>query len=212
MKNALSIRPKAIGGVVPVSTLEASNDVSCQLNSFLRIVYCNPAWDRFALANNGELARSDRVLGSMIMDFVPPKLIDFYAAAFALACDNVVEFDYECSSSDLYRSFRMQIVPIDRHRGYTVIHALKHEEAMEGKRPALALHPKYLSDAGIITVCSHCRRTRRVDVSAQWDWVPASLRPAQRNVSHGLCPACHAYFYGHILSRALQKHHIQPAA
>jgi hypothetical protein len=175
----------------------------------LQICYCNPAWDRFALANDGELALSKRVLGAVIMNFVPPELIQFYTAAFAGARDAIVEFDYECSSPDLYRTFKMQILPTERPKGYTVINALNIEERMERKRPALALSSNYLTDAGIITVCSHCRRSRRVDAPGQWDWVPANLKPAQRNVSHGLCPICHAYFYGHMLSPESQRH---PAA
>jgi hypothetical protein len=201
MKYAFSTRPKSVGGAVPTSTLEASRDVVCQLDDALRITYCNPAWDRFALANNGELATADRVIGSVIIGFAPPELIEFYTAAFASARDAIVEFDYECSSPDLYRSFQMQILPIEQPQGYTLINALNVEESMEGRRSALVRGPEYLTDAGIITVCSHCRRSRRVDVSDQWDWVPSNLKPAQRNVSHGICPICHAYFYGNILSR-----------
>jgi hypothetical protein len=203
MKYAFSSRLRSPGGSIPLSTLEASGDVSCQLNSDLRICYCNPAWDRFALANNGELALSNRVLGSIILDYVPPELIDFYRAAFASARNAVVEFDYECSSLDLYRTFQMQILPVEQSKGFTVINALNFEESLEGKRSAVVTAPEYLTDSGIITVCSHCRRTRRVDAPTQWDWVPANLKPAQRNVSHGLCPICHAYFYGHMLPKSL---------
>lgn len=212
MKYAFSTRSKPVGGAIPISTLEASGDVSCQLNSDLRIVYCNPAWDRFARANNGGMALSDRVLGSMIMDFVPSELHEFYRAAFASAQDAVVEFDYECSSPDLYRTFQMQILPVEQPQGYTVINALTLEERMEGKRPALVPGGEYLSDAGIITVCSHCRRSRRVDCSGQWDWVPANLKPPLRNVSHGLCPICHEYFYRHLLSKCQDKSQRHSAA
>ena len=212
MNYAFSSRLRPAGGTVPLNTLEASGDVSCQLNSDLRICYCNPAWDRFALANNGGLALSNRILGSLILDYVPPELIEFYRAAFASARDAVVEFDYECSSPDLYRTFKMQILPNDRPKGYTVINALNVQESMEERRSALVLAPNYLTDAGIITVCSHCRRSRRIDIPGQWDWVPANLKPAQRNVSHGLCPICHAYFYGHMLPKSRDKSQRHPAA
>lgn len=212
MKYAFSTRSKPLDGAVPTSALEASEDVSCQLNNDLRIIYCNPAWDRFALANNGGWALSDRVLGSMIMDFVPSSLLEFYRAVFASARDAVVEFDYECSSPAFYRIFQMQILPVERPTGYTVINALNVELGIEEKRQALALGPEYLSNAGIITVCSHCRRSRRIDRSGQWDWVPANLKPALRNVSHGLCPICHAYFYGHLLSTSLDKSQRNSAA
>ena len=74
----------------------------------------------------------------------------------------------------LYRTFQMQILPIARPKGYTVINAMNVQERMEAKRSALVLAPEYLTDAGIITVCSHCRRSRRVDAPTQWDWVPAT--------------------------------------
>jgi hypothetical protein len=178
MEYSFSTRSKPSGGSIPLSTLEASEDVCCQLNGDLRITYCNPAWDRFALANNGGLALSHRVVGSMIMDFVPSELIEFYSAVFAKARDAVVGFDYECSSPELYRTFQMQILPVEP-AGYTVINALRVEERMEEKRPAVALGPEYVNDAGIVTVCSH--------------------------ISHGLCPICRAYFYSHWLSKLLDK-------
>jgi len=212
MKHAFTTRSKPVGGAIPIGTLEASRDVCCQLNGDLRIIYCNPAWDRFALANNGGFALSDRVRGSVIMDFTPPELLEFYKAAFASARDAVVEFEYECSSPDFYRIFQMQILPLEQPTGYTVINALNVESGMEGKRPALPLGPEYISYGGIITVCSHCRRSRRIDRSGQWDWVPANLKPALRNVSHGLCPICHAYFYGHMLSKLRDKSEKHPAA
>ena len=147
------------------------------------------------------------------MDFIPPELIDFYRAAYASARDAVVEFDYECSTPDLYRVFQMQILPVEQPKGYTVINALTVEEGMEEKRHALVLSsPEYLTEAGIITVCSHCRRSSRIDCSGQWDWVPANLKPALRNVSHGLCPICYAYFYGHMLSKLPDKSQRHSAA
>lgn len=212
MKYAFSVRSKPTGGSILVSTLEASEHVCCQLNGELRITYCNPAWNRFALANNGGLALSDRVLGSIIMDFVPPELIEFYSAVFAKAHDAIVEFDYECSSAEVYRSFRMQILPMEQPTGFTVINALRFEEKIERERTAFAFVPEYVTNAGIITVCSHCRRSRRVDASGHWDWVPANLKPAQRNVSHGLCPTCHEYFYRHLLSKFQDKSQRHSAA
>jgi len=205
MKYSFSTCSKPSGGSIPLSTLEASQDVCCHLDAELRITYCNPAWDRFALANSGGFALSHRVVGSMIMDFVPSELIEFYSAMFADARDAVIAFDYECSSPDLYRRFQMQILPVEQPTGYMVINSLRIEEKMQGRRPALTLCPEYVSDAGIVTVCSHCRRSRRVDAPDQWDWVPANLKPSQLNVSHGLCPTCHAYFYGQWLSKSLDK-------
>ena len=38
----------------PVSVVEADTAVIFCLDADLRITYCNPAWDRFALENGGE--------------------------------------------------------------------------------------------------------------------------------------------------------------
>jgi hypothetical protein len=203
MKYSFSTHSKPCGGSIPLSTLEGSQDVCCHLNGELRITYCNPAWDRFALDNGGGFALSHRVVGSMIMDSVPSELTEFYSAVFAKARDAVVGFAYECSSPELYRSFQMQILSVEQPTGFVLINALRVEQRMEGRRAALALSPEYVSDAGIVTVCSHCRRSRRVDLSDRWDWVPANLNPTLGNVSHGLCPMCHAYFYGEWLSKSL---------
>jgi len=79
------------------------------------IARCNPAWDRFALANHGEAARSARVVGTRIMDVVPPDLQDFYLAAYG----NVQRFRrdwwhiFECSSASLTRIYQMRILPCD---------------------------------------------------------------------------------------------------
>jgi hypothetical protein len=53
----------------------------------------------------------------------------------------------------------------------------------------------YLSPGGMITMCAHCRRTRRQDGSNEWDWVSRFLRETGRKTSHGLCPRCTAYLY-----------------
>jgi len=56
----------------------------------------------------------------------------------------------------------------------------------------------YLQPDGLITMCAHCRCSRRVDLPDQWDFVPDYFQlkgQASLIVSHGFCPICHAYFY-----------------
>jgi hypothetical protein len=56
---------------------------------------------------------------------------------------------------------------------------------------------RYVDRDGLITMCSHCRCSRRVDSLDHWDFVPEYLQPLEPavRVSHGLCPVCRAYFY-----------------
>ncbi len=55
----------------------------------------------------------------------------------------------------------------------------------------------YVDAHRLVTMCAHCRCSRRVDNPDQWDFVPDYLQPKLSGVkvSHGLCPVCRAYFY-----------------
>ncbi|HEX6881059.1 MAG TPA: hypothetical protein VF135_11890, partial [Terriglobales bacterium] len=175
--------------------LERSQDIACQLDADLSIVYCNPAWDEFALSNDGDAAVSALVCGRSIMDFVPEPLTGFYEAAFQSAKEGIVEFEYECSSGDVFRRFKMQIFANRLLGGYTQLNSLVVADPMDLHRHLERGHV-YVGENGLIRVCSHCRRSRRVHPLEFWDWVPAHLASFQDNITHGLCPVCRAYFYG----------------
>ncbi len=56
----------------------------------------------------------------------------------------------------------------------------------------------YVGVNGFVTLCAHCRCSKRVDNPDQWDFVPEYLKlklESTPKVSHGLCPVCLAYFY-----------------
>jgi PAS domain-containing protein len=178
------------------SALDEREDVICVLDPHLRLVYCNPAWDRFALANQGEGALSESVLGTSLLDTVTDPLKRFFQHAFAAVASsgNPFEFDYECSSADCFRLFRMHILPLKPGGGFLVVHSLRVEEphARVSESPDQA---RYRGANGMVVVCAHCRRTRRAQEPGTWDWVPAHLEDRSLPVSHGLCPVCRVYFY-----------------
>lgn len=185
------------------TALDQREDVACVLDSQLRFVYCNPAWDRFALANQGEDARGERVLGTALLDTVAEPLRRFFQHAFEAVASSgkPFEFDYECSSSEKFRLFRMQILPLRPEGCFLVVHSLRVEEPHEG--PAeLPDEQRYRTPEGLVVMCAHCRRTRRVAEPAKWDWVPAHLNNRSFTVSHGLCEICYAYLYPDINLRA----------
>jgi hypothetical protein len=191
-----SLLAAANGSSLSSDTLEESGDTACLLDADLTIVYCNPAWDRFALENDGEAATRAHVLGRNLMQFVPDELKPFYDAAFQSARCDIVAFDYECSSPDIYRTFRLILFPQNRtETGYALVHSLRVEEPIAGRRPVLAPGAAYHLPGQPALVCSHCRRTRRVEAPERWDWVPAYLTPGAEIVSHGLCPVCRQYHY-----------------
>ena len=182
---------------VPRSVLERSQAVICVLDPELRITYCNPAWDAFARKNGGSGALAQGVIGSRLLEAVADPLRNFYQEFFARAraTGQVQEFDYECSSAEVYRSFHMQVLPLKQERGYLVVHSLRVEKPLDFRSAHVPDDRRYAGPDGIIVMCCHCRRTRRAQDPEVWDWVPAYVGLQQGKVSHGLCPVCYAYFY-----------------
>jgi hypothetical protein len=106
-------------------------------------------------------------------------------------------FDYECSSAQHYRLFRMEIRPI-RSAGFVLIHALRIERPHGRERASFSPDPRRYTDShGLITMCAHCRKTRRAAEPEVWDWVPDYLSSGalRTRTSHGLCGPCLAYLY-----------------
>lgn len=175
---------------------DALPDVVYFLDSALRIVHCNPAWDTFACQNRGERAVASQVVGTPLFNYVAPDLQPFYRIVFdSCASDSLpFSFDYECSSSAIYRLFRMQIFPLRKREGFAIVNALRIEQP-HSRAPQMPGR-EYLANGNTITVCAHCRRTRREDDLARWDWVPAHLEAGELRLNQAVCPPCRSYFYG----------------
>lgn len=177
--------------------LEHSSNILYVLDSGLRIIFCNQAWDDFALQNEGENLIRSAVLGQPILPAIVLPLRDFFEAVFqhARKSRKPFELEYECSSPEFYRVFHMRILPMRTRDQLLVSHALAVERPHGLERPAQSAELAHYMDAhGLLHMCSHCRRTRHNGGTA-WDWVPSYLNDAPAPVSHGLCPACMAYFY-----------------
>lgn len=190
--------------------LEQSGNVSCVIDGALRLVYCNPAWDEFALHNNGEAAAASRVIGTNLLAAVPEPLMQLYEQLLAVARDTrqMRPLDYECSSANLYRLFRMEIRPIETTAGFVLVHALRVERPHGIDRETFSPDAaRYANSRGLITMCAHCRKTKRASEPEVWDWVPAYLSPLapRTRITHGLCGPCLAYFYPQAFKRKLAK-------
>jgi hypothetical protein len=181
-----------------MSALQRSPAVSYVVDSQFRILYCNPAWDRFASANGAPQLTSDAVIGFDLFDVIPDDLRGLYSHTFrkVLSTGRVGEETYQCSSPTEFRIFRMRI------------HLLKPQNWLIVTNPLLVERPHaktappdsntYVNANRFVTMCAHCRCSRRLDDPGQWDFVPEYLKlslESATKVSHGLCPVCRAYFY-----------------
>ncbi len=179
-----------------VEIIDKSAAVGYVLDSDLRFAFCNPAWDKFALENGAPQLAQGRSLGSDYFAVIPPVLRPFYSDILeqvrrtALVWQHV----YECSSPEQFRKFRMRTHLINC--GWVLVTNTLVIERPHAN-PWHAESDVYKRDDGFITMCAHCRCSRRVNNPAQWDFVPAHVRdsPVRLRVSHGLCPVCRAYFY-----------------
>lgn len=179
----------------PRAEVDRSQDVIYLLNPELRIVYCNPAWDKFAKENGGSSAASCRqVSGTDLFSYISDDLQATYFNAFASArIKGRSELAFECSSPTHYRQFRMRIWLL--RQGYAVANSMEVERPHERE----ILQPDYSHfEDSRITLCAGCRRTKNRLTPGTWDWVPYFLEDKLISVNHRLCPACRVYYRGSI--------------
>jgi hypothetical protein len=181
-----------------IKTFEKSVSVCYVLDSDHRFVYCNPAWDRFAKTNGAPELAGDHVIGSNLFSAIPDVLTRYYMDAFVTVRRNeaVWEQSYECSSLGVFRKYRMRIHFMKGREWFFITNPLVFERPHH--YPVKPDPQKYVHSTGLIMMCAHCRCSKRVDIPDQWDFVPEHLLitgKASLDISHGLCPVCHAYFY-----------------
>lgn len=180
-------------------TLDVSSSATCGVGADLRIGYVNPAWRAFAVANGARAPDETCGLHVDILSVVPLVLRPFHEALFARARDTheVTDHDYECSSANVHRTFRMRIHPCDSG-AFVVVHSLL-REVPHVARAFDALEATYRDGHGLIAQCSNCRHVRRARLQggtiAVWDWVPAYVADVPLRVSHGICEVCSAFYY-----------------
>ena len=175
------------------------------LDERLRITYCNQSWDRFAKENGGWGLDRDHIRGCSFMAAIPPALQQFFEEGFekVLTKREVFEHCYECSSPEVHRKFRMSAHPDPEGTGLVIVNSLIVEQPHDtAERPAqLPDTAVYVDAHAKITMCCHCRRTRRATQRMVWDWVPAYLNDAPVPVSHGICTVCMTLHYPDYVER-----------
>lgn len=173
------------------------------LNHELSIAYLNPAWFRFARDNDGEPAISTEWgLGRPLMEAVPEVLQPLYLPLFRsmligeISNQHPRQIEYECSSPELYRRFAMHLYPLASGAGVLLVHSLLVETAHEEAKPGIRmLEPAVYTNAhGLLNQCANCRRFENLE-TGEWDWIAQWVEQQPRNISHGICPVCLAYYY-----------------
>jgi len=180
-----------------LKVLEESPSVCYILDERRRLVYSNPAWDRFAQWNGAPELVGEAVIGTDVCAAIPDMLAALYAEAFASveATGHVWTKAYECSSPGMFRKYQMRIHFLRTRRWFLVTNVLIVERPHKTvAQPARAVY----FDRGVITMCAHCRCARQVESPGRWDFVPDYLQLTGLDllkISQGLCPICQAYFY-----------------
>ena len=170
---------------------EAAHSV-CIIDSRCTILWTNPAWRAFAVENG---AGHQSHLWTSYIAPIPDPLRSFYEEAFreALASGEVFEQDYECSSPETARRYRLRALPI-AGRGlvleHTLVSSLTHPDDH-----ASELLEHYIDEHGMVIQCAHCRRVRHPR-SGSLHWVPAWVRRPHSRTSHMLCSSCAAFYFG----------------
>ncbi|MGE5323738.1 MAG: hypothetical protein ACM3SW_12795 [Actinomycetota bacterium] len=196
--------PAQLPADVPTAVMERSPHACFALTESLDISYCNAAWDRFARENGGGTdALAGNVMHKPILQYIPFDLRGSFESLFtnARALGRPQAQDYECSSAQVFRLYRMQIYPLQPGSGFAVVNSLRvaHPHTRIAHEPD---ETRYVHDDGLMRMCANCRRTRRVDDPAAWDWVPEFVEHPRQKVSHSVCPFCAQYYYGAYLANA----------
>ncbi len=190
-------------GLTP-AVLDLNPAVIYILRPDLCLDYSNLAWDKFALENDGETLIRPAGFGVDVLEVVPEPLEQFYREGFTRVQQSGESWthEFECSSPELYRVFQMRVLRLPG--SYLLVENSLRTEVPHDMDPSAQLHPCYLNESGIVTLCCHCRRTLRVGPQPNrvWDWVPYFLlRRKTAKISHGLCETCRVYFYNHLLRK-----------
>jgi hypothetical protein len=185
--------------------LERRRDSACGLWPDLTIAYVNPAWHRFARENRGDPEVSERWCeGAALLEAIDRPLRAFYEEHLRCVLEGgqAWEHEYECSSPQLHRRFRLSAEPLDQGSGLLLVHsclaARPHDERTHQVLPPHGV--LYVDEDGLMTQCIHCRRMRRRGDEELWDWVPAWVTRVPDNASGGLCPACVKRWYPQLLA------------
>jgi len=174
---------------------EASREIIYQLDRDGRILSVNEAWDDFAQENGGEAVLADRVLGRPLGQYISDpvtRALYEHLVDRARRSGQDVRFRLRCDSPGRRRLLEVRIAPAPDDG---VEFRTRVVDSSERDVPVL-LDPAAPRGGDFIGMCSWCQR---LDVGGRWMEVEDVVRelrlferPAVPQLSHGICPDCHA--------------------
>ncbi|MGC3998239.1 MAG: hypothetical protein QM767_12455 [Anaeromyxobacter sp.] len=184
-----------------IHALASRSDPGCLIDREGTLLFANDAWDRFALENGGGPSCCAAALtGSRIYDHVAGEeprrmlrmLVERVLRQAAQAGPHRAVATSECNSPDSARLVALQLEPVmagTEVLGLVLVHRVVRQ------LPAADVYPvvegrDYHGPDEAIEQCSCCRRTRRPDDPAEWDFVPALVAVTPREARFGYCPLC----------------------
>ncbi|NTV51680.1 MAG: hypothetical protein HGA76_01515 [Candidatus Firestonebacteria bacterium] len=173
-----------------LNALTQSEDVVYVVDEQMNLKAYNPAWETFALNNNGASVLEKYPLGKSITAAFPEKIRTHYVNGYSQALKTGDRFDqdYECSSPNQYRLFHQIAYPLPAGRGLVITNHLV--VTGEINRMKYAFGPKYRNADGFVVQCCHCRTVKNQADPERWDWVPSLVEHPDIKTLHSVCANC----------------------
>jgi hemerythrin len=187
------------------SELDEQADPGCLIDASNRILHCNPAWDRFAGANDGaSTATGSALRGRDYLSCVAgDALVTQLGARIKQVKAGVArQIQTTCHTPHMARLITARYTPVfnadARVEGVMVLFITRHVFPIEDLYVPLAADAEgHVGPAGRIEMCSNCSRVRRRDrATPVWEFVPAYLQPGAPLATYGLCEPCFAGLFG----------------
>lgn len=152
-----------------------------------RLLATNEAWFEFARSNGGEAVLERFPLGSCWMEAVRGEGL---RARLDAALRDVLQtgrpwdFEYECSSPQVERRFRLRAHAVLGRRALLLVHS----PTFVGEAGRVC--PELCDDNGILTFCLACGRVSVRGRPDEWVHAPGLDQRLPPNASASLCPVC----------------------
>lgn len=183
---------------IDLSQIDSSTSVAYLLDKELNILYVNQAYLDFAYKNGAGPDFADRFgVGCKLKDILNPFLYEFYHEHYleVLKTGNRWKHAYQCSSATTFRLFT-QYALASKGRLLIVNRLMEEYEIPLAKLGKRACQPAdYLSPAGYVTQCAHCRKVQKQRETYRWERVVEWVEKPPLKTRFTLCHQCFKEYY-----------------